>query len=91
MTWGAGQLGVGQGVLDAVAEGLVKAGEALEIVVLAAVWIDPDAGDETSLRRACRQAMRDAIADALEPATADAVHALADRRDDVANAFYGGE
>lgn len=91
MTWGAGQLGVGQGVLDAVAEGLVNAGEAPEIIVLAAVWIDPGAGDETSLRRACRQAMRDAIADALEPATADAVHALAERRDDVANAFYGGE
>jgi 5,6,7,8-tetrahydromethanopterin hydro-lyase len=91
LTWGAGQLGVGQGVLDAVADGLLDAAEASEIMVLVAVWIDAAAHDETALRRACREAMRAAIADALEPVSADAVRALAERRDDVANAFYTGD
>ena len=35
--------------------------------------------------------MRGAIADALQPASADAVRALVERRDDVANGFYGGD
>jgi 5,6,7,8-tetrahydromethanopterin hydro-lyase len=91
MTWGAGQLGVGQGVLDAVDEGLLDAGEAAEITVLAAVWIDPGADEETALRRACREAMRTAIADALEPASAEAVRALAERRQHAANGYYTGE
>jgi 5,6,7,8-tetrahydromethanopterin hydro-lyase len=91
MTWGAAQLGVGQGVLDAVADGLVDPVEAPEITVLAAVWIDPGAGEETALRSACREAMRTAIADALEPVTTDAVRALVERRHDVANGFYSGD
>jgi 5,6,7,8-tetrahydromethanopterin hydro-lyase len=91
MTWGAAQLGVGQGVLDAVADGLLDAAEASEITVLAAVWIDPAASEETALRRACREAIRAAIADALEPASVEAVRALVERRDDVANAFYTGD
>jgi 5,6,7,8-tetrahydromethanopterin hydro-lyase len=91
MTWGAGQLGVGQGVLDAVADGLLDAAEAPEVTVLAAVWIDPAARAETALRRACREATRAAIADALEPASVEAVRALVERRDDVANAFYTGD
>jgi len=91
LTWGAGQLGVGQGVLDAVADGLLDAGEAPEVTVLAAVFIDPGAGDETALRRSCREATRAAIADALEPASVEAVRALVERRHDVANGYYGGE
>jgi 5,6,7,8-tetrahydromethanopterin hydro-lyase len=91
MTWGAGQLGVGQGVLDAVAEGLLDAAEAPEITVLAAVWIDPGADEEAVLRRACREATRAAIADALEPITVEAVRALAERRDDAANGYYTGD
>jgi 5,6,7,8-tetrahydromethanopterin hydro-lyase len=91
LTWGAGQLGVGQGVLDAVAERLVDPAEASEMLLLAAVWIDPAAQDEPALRQSCREATRTAIADALEPATAEAVRALVERRDDVANAFYVGD
>lgn len=90
LTWGAGQLGVGQGVLDAVADGLLDAAEASEIVVLAAVWIDPAASEERALRDACREATRTAIADALEPVSAEAVEALAARREDAANGFYSG-
>ena len=42
MTWGAAQLGIGQGVLDAVADGLLEATD--ELSVLVAVWVDPNAG-----------------------------------------------
>jgi 5,6,7,8-tetrahydromethanopterin hydro-lyase len=83
LTWGAAQLGVGQGVLDLVDDGLLPD----DVVVLAVVWIDPDAGDETALKRSCREAIRIAIADALRPADAKE---LITRREDATNAFYSG-
>jgi 5,6,7,8-tetrahydromethanopterin hydro-lyase len=91
MTWGAAQLGIAQGVLDAVAEGLLDAGEAADVIVLVAVWVDPDAHDETAVRASNRQATRNAIADALKPPPAEAVRALAAERDEAANAYYSGE
>ena len=84
LTWGAAQLGVGQGVLDVVAEGRLRA---QDVVVLAVVWIDPGAGDETALRRSCREAIRAAIANALQPGDAEE---LMERREDATNAFYTG-
>jgi 5,6,7,8-tetrahydromethanopterin hydro-lyase len=91
ITWGAAQLGIAQGVLDAVAEGLLRADEAADVIVLIAVWVDPDAHDETAVRVANREATRDAIADALQPPSADAVGALAAERDEASNAYYSGE
>ena len=91
MTWGAAQLGIGQGVLDAVADELLDASDAPEITVLAAVWIDPAADDESALRRACRAAMRAAVAHALEPVGVEAVRALVERRDDATNGYYSGD
>ena len=44
ITWGAAQLGIAQGVLDAVADGLLDAGEAADVVMLAALWVDPERG-----------------------------------------------
>jgi 5,6,7,8-tetrahydromethanopterin hydro-lyase len=91
LTWGAAQLGIAQGVLDAVAEGRLNAEEAGDILLLVAVWVDPEAHDETPLRAANREATAAAIADALEPPGADAVRALADQREEATNAFYGGD
>jgi 5,6,7,8-tetrahydromethanopterin hydro-lyase len=91
LAWGAAQLGIAQGVLDAVAEDLLDAEEAADVLVLVAVWIDPEAHDETAVRKANREATRAAVADALEPPGADAVRALADQREEAANAFYGGD
>src|SRR4051794_512235 len=54
MTWGAAQLGIGQGVLDAVADELVAAD--LDTLVFVAIWVDPAAGDEPAGRRAARGA-----------------------------------
>ena len=56
ITWGAAQLGIGQGVLDAVADGLIEATG--DLYVLVAVWVHPDAEDETAVRRANREAVR---------------------------------
>ena len=52
MTWGAAQLGIAQGVLDAVADGLIEA--TADLLVLVAVWVDPAASDETAVRQANR-------------------------------------
>jgi 5,6,7,8-tetrahydromethanopterin hydro-lyase len=91
ITWGAAQLGIAQGVMDAVAEGLIDAADADDLVLLVPVWVDPAAEDETSVRAANRTATRDAIADAVSAAPAEAIRALADRREDAHNAYYAGD
>jgi 5,6,7,8-tetrahydromethanopterin hydro-lyase len=91
MTWGAAQLGIAQGVLDAVAEGLLREEEAADVILLIAVWVDPEARDETAVKAANRQATRDAIAGALQPPSAEAVRALAAERDEATNAYYSGD
>ena len=90
ITWGAAQLGIGQGVMDAVADGTLPIEQAGDIVILVAAWVDPDAGDETACRVAARDATRRAIDDALAGAPADAVKLLAELREDARNVFYGG-
>jgi 5,6,7,8-tetrahydromethanopterin hydro-lyase len=91
MTWGAAQLGIAQGVLDAVADGLIDAEETAEVLLLVAVWVDPVAHDETAVRAANREATRVAIADALDPPTAAEVQALAEQREEATNAYYSGD
>jgi formaldehyde-activating enzyme len=88
MTWGAGQLGIGQGVLDAVADGLLTAD--LDTVVLVAVWIDPAAGDESAVRAAGREAMRAALEAAVRGPSPEAVERLVRERDTLRNPFYSG-
>jgi 5,6,7,8-tetrahydromethanopterin hydro-lyase len=90
ITWGAAQLGIAQGVLDAVADRLIDPAEVAEVVVLVAVWVDPAAHDETAVKRANREAMRGAIADALRPPSEADIQALVDRREDAANIYYTG-
>jgi len=91
ITWGAAQLGIAQGVMDAVAEGLIDTTDADDLVLLVPVWVDPAAEDETAVRAANRTAVRDAIADAVSPASADRVRALVDRREGAYNAYYTGD
>jgi formaldehyde-activating enzyme len=89
ITWGAAQLGVAQGVLDAVADGLIEASG--DLLVLVAVWVDPRASDETAVRLANRAAVRKAIGVCVEGRDPAAAAALVDRRDSLASPFYGGE
>ncbi len=88
ITWGAGQLGIAQGVLDAVADDLLE--PTGDLVVFVCIWIDPGASDETAVRAAARVAVRRAIGVAVEGRDPDAARDLVSRRDDVTSPFYGG-
>ena len=89
LTWGAAQLGIAQGVLDAVADGLLEASG--DLLVLVAVWVDPAAEDETAVRLANRAAMRKALGVCVQGRDPEAAQALVDRRDGLQSPFYGGE
>ncbi len=89
LTWGAAQLGVAQGVLDSVADGLIEASG--DLLVLVAVWVDPRASDETAVRKANREAVRKAIGVCVEGRDPAAAAALVERRDALASPFYGGD
>jgi len=89
ITWGAGQLGIAQGVLDAVAEELIAPSG--DLVVLVCVWIDPGASDETAVRDAARAATLNALRQAVNGRSVEAARDLVSRRDDVTSPFYGGE
>jgi 5,6,7,8-tetrahydromethanopterin hydro-lyase len=89
ITWGAAQLGIGQGVLDAVADGLLEPTD--DVLVLVAVWVDPTAEDETAVRLANRAAVRKAVGMCVEGRDVRAAAELVERRDTLRNPFYGGE
>jgi formaldehyde-activating enzyme len=89
ITWGAGQLGIAQGVLDAVAEGLLEASG--DLLVFVAIYIEPLAVDETAVRKASRAAMLKGLRMATRGRDAEAVQALVDRRDSVTSPFYDGD
>lgn len=91
ITWGAAQLGIAQGVLDAVAEGRIDPAIANDIVLLVAVWVDPAVKNETAVRKANREATRAAIVDALTDRTEQFVREVAERREHAANGYYTGE
>lgn len=89
MTWGAAQLGIGQGVLDSVAEGLLEATG--DLLVLVAVWLDSDANDETAVRSAARDAVRKAIGTCVRGRDPKAAASLVAERDRLRNPFYSGD
>lgn len=89
MTWGAAQLGIGQGVLDAVAEGLIEATG--ELLVLVAVWIDTVANDETAVRVASREAVRKALTVCVKGRDPAAAARLVAERDSLTSPFYSGD
>jgi len=45
MTWGPAQAGVAKGVADAVADGVIDRQRADDALLIAAVWVDPQADD----------------------------------------------
>lgn len=49
LTWGAAQAGVAGGVADAVAEGVIERGAVGDLVLIAAVWVNPGAADEEAV------------------------------------------
>lgn len=89
MTFGAAQLGIGQGVLDAVADGLLTPDQ--DTVVFVAIWVDEAAEDETELLAAARAATRAGVQDAAGGPMRAAVDRLVAERHTLRNPFYGGE
>lgn len=62
LTWGAAQAGVAGGVADAVAAGHVAADALGELVLIAAVWVNPGAEDEQAVYENNRLATATALA-----------------------------
>ncbi len=62
LTWGAAQAGVASGVLGAVADGVIPREEVDDLLLIAAVWVDPEADDEVAVFQHNRQATREALA-----------------------------
>jgi 5,6,7,8-tetrahydromethanopterin hydro-lyase len=61
LTWGAAQCGVAGGVADALADGVIDARAADAWVLIAAVWVAPDAADAAAVYRNNRAATRRAL------------------------------
>ena len=66
LTWGAAQAGVARGVLEAVADDVVPAGEVDELLLVAAVWVDWAAEDEEEVYAGNVEATRAALAASAE-------------------------
>jgi 5,6,7,8-tetrahydromethanopterin hydro-lyase len=87
LTWGAAQAGVAGGVLDAVADAIIDPALANELLLIAAVWVNPEARDEQAVYRNNREATRDALAAGRDqrPGVGEAVAA----REHPRNAYFG--
>jgi formaldehyde-activating enzyme involved in methanogenesis len=59
--------------------------------VLVAVWVDPNASDETAVRLANREAVRKAIGMCVEGRDPQAAERHVAERDALRNPFYSGE
>ncbi len=61
LTWGAAQAGVASGVLGAVANGVITREEVDDLLLIAAVWVDPQGEEETAVYEHNRQATQQAL------------------------------
>jgi formaldehyde-activating enzyme len=89
ITFGAAQLGIGQGVLDAVAEGLLE--PTGDTIVFVAIWVHEGVNDETAMREATRAATHKGVTTAVRGRDPVAARALVERRDQLRSPFYAGE
>jgi 5,6,7,8-tetrahydromethanopterin hydro-lyase len=89
--YGAGQLGIAQGVMDAVRDGLIDEQYLGDICLLVACWIDPGAHDETKVRLNTRDAMFRAIRNALTLISKESIQKQLQSYETARNNFYSGE
>jgi 5,6,7,8-tetrahydromethanopterin hydro-lyase len=61
LTWGAAQAGVAGGVADAVAEGVIAPADIDDLVLIAAVWVNPDAREAELVYANNREATKTAL------------------------------
>ena len=85
-TWGAAQAGVAAGVGEALRTGVIDVNLTNELVIVAAVWLNPTANDEEEVYQNQRQAMFDALTNGKNgtPTAADVIKAS----ENVANPFF---
>jgi 5,6,7,8-tetrahydromethanopterin hydro-lyase len=78
LTWGPAQAGVACGVGDALAEGVIDATAAPNLLLITAVWVDPAATDADAVFAANRTATNDALrrGASQEPLVHDVLAAL---------------
>jgi 5,6,7,8-tetrahydromethanopterin hydro-lyase len=88
LTWGAAQAGVAAGVMGAVAEGTLPESEVDGRLLVAAVWVNPEATDERLVFENNRQAVLEALR-AGRAGRPDVAEALAARHAPF-NAYYSG-
>jgi 5,6,7,8-tetrahydromethanopterin hydro-lyase len=88
LTWGAAQAGVAAGVADAVTEGVLTPEQCDDDVVIAAVWVSPEATDADAVYENNRAATLDALRNGVEGRPSIDQQATARRH--VSNGFYPG-
>src|SRR4051794_312540 len=86
MTWGAAQAGVAAGVADAGAQEIISADWVGELVIIAAVWVNPLAADAKAVFDNNRGAMTAALLSGLKGGPG--IEAVDGGRDDPWNPFY---
>ncbi|HXQ75910.1 MAG TPA: formaldehyde-activating enzyme [Acidimicrobiales bacterium] len=87
LTWGAAKAGVAAGTMGAVADGVIAGRAVDELLLIAAVWVDPGADDEAAVYENNRLATTAALVAGRDgrPALAD----LLSQRDRPRNPFFG--
>jgi 5,6,7,8-tetrahydromethanopterin hydro-lyase len=85
-TWGAAQAGVAAGVGEALRTGVIEVNSTDDLVIIAAVWLNPSANDEEEVYENQRQAMIDALTNGKngKPTATDVIKAS----ENVANPFF---
>lgn len=86
---GACQIGIGQGVLDGVAQGLLEPDQ--DTLVFVSVWLDPDADDETRVKHSAREAVAAAVREAIRGRRREDAQRLVEQRNSLTHPFYTGE
>jgi formaldehyde-activating enzyme len=89
LVFGACQVGIARGVLDAVAEDLLPADQ--ETLVLVSLWLGEDAGDGEAVCAAAREATGRAVREAVTGRAESEVRDLVARRDTVTHPFFHAE
>jgi formaldehyde-activating enzyme len=85
---GAAQVGIAQGILDAVAENILAADQ--DTIVFVSLWLDPAAENESAVREGAREATITAVREAVHGREPAQVRHLVDTRDQVTHPFYTG-
>ncbi len=88
LTWGPAQAGVAGGVVDAVRAGIVDSGAVDDLLLIAAVWVDPAASDPELIYANNRAATLAAMRAGRE--RSPALETVLAAGDTPSNPFFGG-